>query len=186
MLLRKPPPQGLSWRWVWKKKKVVLPQTSVEFSFYTGSANWSVDTGKALIELTAMQILEAKCAWLKHDWDCAVDEAADFTGCACKTRGGIVSPTCERARERKLFLHEYQVEECNAEPLAAVIANSCCKLRLSLLPPVPPPTARDEKSATGLARADITAFCYVVRKLRVWCNWWSLLIKQKVNQQNLS
>lgn len=84
-----------------------------------------------------------------------------------KQGGGIVSPTCERARERKLFLREYQVEECNAEPLAAVIANSCCKLRLSLLPPVPPPTVRDEKSAIGLARADITAFCYVVRKLKV-------------------
>lgn len=72
-----------------------------------------------------MQILGAKCAWLKHDWDSVVDEAADFTGCACKTRENIVSPPLpKKARRGKLFLHEYQVEECIAELSAAVIANS--------------------------------------------------------------
>lgn len=43
-------------------------------------------------------------------------------------QGRALSLPLVRAWEGKLFLHEYQVEECNAEPLVAVIANSC-KLR---------------------------------------------------------
>lgn len=150
------------------ENKFVLPRTSVAFSYYTGNTSWSVYSGKALMELMA------KCAWLKHDWDGAVDEAADFTGCVCKTREGFVSPTCESRREGRLFLHEYQVEECDAEPLVALITNSC-KLHIPLLP-LNPPGPRNQSSRTGLGSADIIVFAFAALSGSwVWCNWCSLL-----------
>lgn len=40
--------------------------------------------------------------------------AADFTGCACKTRLALSFPSVGFWRGGRLFLHEYQTEECSA------------------------------------------------------------------------
>lgn len=54
-------PRGISWSTVWMDT-FVLPQGPGDFPFYTGNTNQSVNTGKALIEVTVMQMLGAKCA----------------------------------------------------------------------------------------------------------------------------
>lgn len=41
--------------------------------------------------------------WLKHDWECVVDEAADWTGCGANTREGIMSPTGESCSQGGYF-----------------------------------------------------------------------------------
>lgn len=122
----------------------------------------------------AMQILEAKCAWLKHDWDSAVDEAADFTGCACKTRESIVPPTSPRKPEEGSYFYmntELRNAERSCRPQPLQTADTSSTFLSTFHSPLP-----RRGSATGLGRADIIVFClcHVVRKLRVWCNWWSL------------
>ena len=87
-----------------------------------------------------------------------------------KNKGGHCLLPLVGAREGRLFLHEYQVEECDAEPLLAVIANSC-KLYITPLPSLsfPPPfvypshTEGSEQS-NRIGQSWHHRFCYVVRK----------------------
>lgn len=153
--------------------KFVLSLSSGEFSSYTGNTNWSVHSGKALIELTVMQIVKAKCAWLQHDWDRAVDEAADLTGCACKTREGIVSPTWKSWREEAIFTWI----PCWGMQCRTVGRSHCKQLHVAHTPPSStPPRARSQSSRTGLGRADIIVFAFATLSGSwVWCNWCSLL-----------
>lgn len=152
----------LNWCTLWKIDLCCLTLL-LNFLSYTGNTSWSAALRKS-IELMLVQTIKTKCSWLKHDCDYAVDEAADFTGCVCNIREGIVSPTRE-SREGRLFLHEYHVEECCAVPLDAVIANSC-KLDIPLLP-LPFPgrgigaVAQDWAELTSLS----FCLCCVVRKL---------------------
>lgn len=134
------------------KNKLVLPHSSVEFSLHSGNTSWSVQSGKALIELPVVQMVTAKCPWLKHDWVCAVDEAADFTGCACKTREGIVSPTWESGRREAIFtwIPSWGMQR------RTVGRSHCKQLHVAHTPPSStPPRARSQSSWTGLGRADI-------------------------------
>lgn len=131
-------PRGNSWHTVWK---IDLCCLTVLFFFYTGNTNWSLDTGKALIQpIGPMCMTET---WVKHDWESAVDEAADFTGCACNTREGIVSPTWESLRGEAIFTWI----PCRGMQCGAVgrshskqlqVPHSLTSSSLSLSPPVQP------------------------------------------------
>lgn len=136
-----------------------------------------------------MQTLEAKCAWLKHDWERAVDEAADFTGCACKTREGIVSPTCESLRGEAIFtwIPSWGMQ-------CRTVGRSHCKqLQVAHTPPpffliLPPSSLYSEGSeqSNRIGQSWHHRFCYVVRKLSVWCNWCSLLEIPEANRKSVN
>lgn len=71
-----------------------------------------------------------------------------------------------RACEGWLFLHEHQVEECSAEPLATVIIANSCKLQTpSLFLPLPPPSLLPSALLHGGIRAaeldwtELTSLC---------------------------
>lgn len=139
---------GISW-WTVLKINVCWLKVLLNFLLYKGNIYWPVDTGKAPNWANGQPDARGQMCMSKT-W--LVDEGADFTGCACKTREIIVCPLM------RLFLHEYQVEECNVKPLVAVIANSCKVHMPSPYPHIPPPSARDLSRGTGLGRADIIFF----------------------------
>lgn len=102
-----------------------------------------------------MQMVTSKCAWLKHDRDRAVDEAADFTGCVCNTREGIVSPTWESRRGEAIFtwIPSWGMQR------RTVGRSHCKQLQVAQTPPSStPPRARSQSSRTGLGSADIIVF----------------------------
>ena len=75
-----------------------------------------------------IQMLKAKCAWLKHDWNMtgSVRLMRQLTAQDVPVKQGrALSLPLMRARAARLFIYEYQVEECNAEPLVPVISSSC-------------------------------------------------------------
>lgn len=125
------------------------------------SPNWAV-----------LLMLEAKCAWLEHDRRCAVDEAANITGCASKTREGIVAPPCESLSREAIFTW---IPCWGMQPWVAVALNSC-KLHMPRLPaPLPlytPPSLSSPNSQILLDRADIIVLaCASLSGSWVWCNW---------------
>lgn len=82
-------------------------------------------------------------------------------GASVKQGRPLSPPLAREARERRLFLHEYQAQECRVELLAAVIAGSCGRYayRPSLPPPAFPPLLPQE--GWGEGTADIIAFWLV-------------------------
>ncbi len=148
-----------------------------------------------------MQSLEAKCAWLKHDWNMtgSLRLMRQLTSQDVPVKQGrALSLPLVRAWGGRLFLHEYQVEECSAEPLVAVIANSC-KLHIPppsthththfflILPPSSLPCEGLEQSnRIGQSWHHRFCLCYVVRKLRVWCNRCSLFEITEANRKSIN
>lgn len=137
-----------------------------------------------------MGTLDQMCmteTWLIHDWELAVDEPADFTGCACITREGIVSPTCESRIGEAIFTwipswgmqcktvgcsHCRQLQVAHALPF------------LSLPPPSLYPSyteGSEQSNRIGQSWHHCFRICYVDRKLRGWCNWCSLLEMKEID-----
>lgn len=123
------------------------------------------------------------CPWLKHEWSMtrSVRLMRQLTSQDVPVKQGrALSLPLVGAWEGKLFLHEYHVKECNAR----AVSRSHSK-QLHFQHVLPPPTAREQSSRTGLGSADIIAFrlWYVDRKFAVWCNWCSLLERVEPNRK---
>lgn len=136
------------------ENRFVLPHSFV--FFYTGNTNWSLDTGKALIQPIGQMCMTE--TWVKHDWESAVDEAADFTGCACNTREGIVSPTWESLRGEAIFtwipcrgMQCGAVGRSHSKQLQVPHALTSSSLSLSPLP-FSPPTAREQSMSNRIGQ----------------------------------
>lgn len=141
---------------------------------------------------TIMQILQAQCPWLKHEWSMttSVRLMRQLTSQDVPVKQGrALSLPLVGAWEGSLFLYEYHVEECSAGPLVAVIANSC-KFLLSSPRPLSPPVQPSYSKRAEHVQQDWAAltssfffFCYVDRKFAVWCNWCSLLERVEPNRK---
>lgn len=101
-------------------------------------------------------MLEAKCAWLKHDWELVVSEAADFTGCVCKTREGIVSPLLWEPEGGGYFYMNTKLRNAMQNRWSQSLQTAAQLHMHSPFSRVTPPSSRrDQSSQTGLGCADI-------------------------------
>lgn len=95
----------------------------------------------------------------------AVDEAADFTGCACKTTDSFVSPTCKSHGGCGYFyMNTKQRNAMQSRWLQSLLTAASCTNPTPFLifsPPFIPPTLGKWNSRTGLVRADIIMFAFI-------------------------
>lgn len=97
-------------------------------------------------------------------------------GASVKQGRPLSPPPVRNTRERRLFLLECPAQEFRVELLAALITSSCGRYayRPSLPLAFPPPAQGTGEGGIGQRWHHRFCLCHVVRKLRIWCNWWSV------------
>lgn len=153
------PRQGLCWSPVWKGNCCFLPSSSLHRKCrMVCSHRKRLNLSDGHADTKGPNVRERNMTWFVR-----LMRQLTSQGASVKQGRPLSPPPVREARERRLFLHEYQAQECRVELLAAVIARSCgrCAYRPSRSPPAFPSPAGGMRGGPGLGTADIIAFWLV-------------------------
>lgn len=156
------PRQGLCWSPVWKGNCCFLPSSSPHRKCrMVCSHRKRLNLCDGHADTKGPNVRERNMTWFVR-----LMRQLTSQGASVKQGRPLSPPPVREARERRLFLHEYQAQECRVELVAAVIASSCGRYAYrSSLPPSAclssSPPAGGTRGGPELGTADIIAFWLV-------------------------